>query len=79
MSDNFFIEEKQEKQAPINFATVTGIYEDGITLRFDGETEPTKKKYKCNSFVVFKINDRVRIIKDSGTYVVEYPVGKPKR
>lgn len=57
---------------------MTGVFADGLTLRFDGETESTEKRYKCNSFVVFKVNDRVRIIKDSGTYVVEYSVGNPK-
>lgn len=78
MSENVFVEEKQPEQVQINFATVTGVHADGLTLRFDGETEPTQKRYKCNSFVVFAVNDRVRIIKDSGTYVVEYPVGNPK-
>lgn len=60
------------------FATIGAIYEDGVTLIFDGQEAPTEKHYKCNSFVVFQAGDRVRIIKDSGTYVVEYSVGAPK-
>lgn len=60
------------------FATIGAIYEDGVTLIFDGQDAPTEKHYKCNSFVVFHAGDRVRIIKDSGTYVVEYSVGAPK-
>lgn len=60
------------------FATIGAIYEDGVTLIFDGLDAPTEKHYKCNSFVVFHAGDRVRIIKDSGTYVVEYSVGAPK-
>lgn len=61
-----------------SFATVGAIYDDGVSLIFDGETEATAKHYKVNAFVVFAAGDRVRIIKDSGTYVVEYPVGNPK-
>lgn len=61
------------------FATIGEIYDDGVTLIFDGQEAATEKHYKCNSFAVFQSGDRVRIIKDSGTYVVEYPVGAPKR
>jgi len=62
----------------INFATVTGVFSDGLALKFDGEDTATQKHYKCNAFVVFHVGDRVRVIEDSGTYVVEYPVGNPK-
>lgn len=61
-----------------SFATISEIFEDGVTLRFDGLEEPTTKRYKCNAFVVFQPGDRVRVIKDSGTYVAEYPVGSPR-
>lgn len=61
-----------------NFAVIGAIYADGVSLLFDNETEPSPKHYKVNAFVVFKAGDRVRIIKDRGTYVVEYPVGNPK-
>lgn len=77
MSDNAFVID-EVKQEPINFATVTGVYEDGLTLRLDGEDVSTQKRYKCNSFVIFRVGDRVRILKDSGTYVVEYSIGNPK-
>jgi hypothetical protein len=60
-----------------NFATVGAVYADGLTLIFDGQTEPTEKHYKCNAFCRFSAGQRVRIIKDSGTYVVEYAVGVP--
>ena len=62
-----------------SFAKIAEIYDDGVTLLFDGMEEATQKRYQTNSFVVFKAGDRVRIIKDSGTYVVEYPVGAPKK
>lgn len=60
------------------FATIGAVYEDGVSLIFDGMEEATEKHYPCNSFVVFAAGDRVRILKDSGTYVVEYPVGAPR-
>ena len=69
--------ERQETEGA-TFATVGAVYDDSVSLIFDGEGAPTEKHYKVNAFVVFKANDRVRIIKDSGTYVVEYPVGNPK-
>ena len=80
------IETYQEKEslvlpspAPQNFATIGEIYDDGVSLIFDGEEEPSEKHYKTNAFVVFQKGDRVRIISDSGTYVVEYPVGNPRK
>lgn len=44
-----------------NFATVGEVYEDGVSLIFDGTSEPTQKHYKVNSGVIFKAGDRVRI------------------
>ena len=80
------IEKKKKKEslvlpspAPQNFATIGEIYDDGVSLIFDGEEEPSEKHYKTNAFVVFQKGDRVRIISDSGTYVVEYPVGNPRK
>lgn len=60
-----------------NFATVGAVYSDGISLIFDGQQQATSKHYKCNTSCRFSAGQRVRIIKDSGTYVVEYPVGWP--
>lgn len=60
------------------FATIGAIYEDGVTLIFDGQKEATEKHYKVNTSVSFAAGNRVKICKDSGTYVVEYVVGSPK-
>ena len=60
------------------FATIAGIYEDGVTLIFDGEENASEKHYKVNTSVTFNAGDRVKIAKDSGTYIVEYPIGNPK-
>lgn len=63
----------------INFslATVGAVYSDGISLIFDGQTSASAKHYKCNTSVVFKAGDRVKVVKDSGTYIVEYVIGNP--
>lgn len=57
------------------FATVGAIYDDGIGLIFDGQAGISKKHYKCNSTSVFVVGQRVKLVKVSGTYLVEYPIG----
>ena len=69
--------DKTSEDLSYSIATIDQIYDDGITLIFDGEETASEKHYKCNSFCVFAAGQRVRVIKDSGTYVVEYPVGNP--
>lgn len=78
------LETYQEQQAIVqpdppgqSFATVGTVYEDGIALIFNGAEAESLKHYKCNAAVRFAAGQRVRIIEDSGTYVVEYPVGAP--
>ena len=78
------LETYQEQQAIVqpdppgqSFATVGTVYEDGIALIFNGAEAESLKHYKCNAAVRFTAGQRVRIIEDSGTYVVEYPVGAP--
>lgn len=65
-----------EEPSQINFATVMGVYEDGLQLKFDGEQEATSKKYKYNRSIAFRLGDRVKVSRVSGTYVIEYPIGK---
>lgn len=81
MIENYQEKESLTPQQPAtqNFATIGEIYDDGVSLIFDGEENASEKHYKTNAFVVFAPGDRVRIISDSGTYVVEYPVGNPRR
>ncbi len=61
------------------FATVGAVYSDGISLIFDSQIDEgqTEKRYKANTSVKFSAGDRVKLVKDSGTYVVEYVVGTP--
>lgn len=67
-----------EEPSQANFATVVGVYEDGLQLQFDGETESSSKKYRYNQSITFKLGDRVKVTRVSGTYVAEYPIGKGK-
>ena len=69
---------KAEEPSQINFATVMGVYDNGLQLKFDGEQEATSKKYKYNKSIAFQLGDRVKVARVSGTYVVEYPIGKGK-
>jgi hypothetical protein len=59
------------------FATIGNVYEDGVSLVFDGTEKESQKHYKVNTSVSFKSGDRVKILPYSGTYVVEYVVGNP--
>lgn len=67
-----------EESCQIDFATVTTVAEDGLGLLFDGEREATTKKYRYNKSITFQLGDRVKVARVSGTYVVEYPIGKGK-
>lgn len=67
----------QHQTTADNFATVGEIFSDGLSLIFDGASEPSKKHYKCNSAIRFSAGQRVKIARISGTYIVEYPIGFP--
>ncbi len=67
------------KEDNFMFATVAAKYTDGVTLIFPGQTEASAKHYKCNAATQIRPGDLVKVIKDSGTYVVEYPLGAPAR
>lgn len=66
----------KREQAQFFLATVAGVYSDGIVLRIDGAE--TKKHYLVNASQSFSVGDRVKVAKISGTYIVEYKIGKPQ-
>ena len=70
-------EETTEQEQEFNLATIGTVSTSGVTLIFDGQDAATSKIYKVNSTVQFSAGDRVRIKKDSGTYLVEFPIGTP--
>lgn len=79
MLQNYQDKKRSEQPEPAGdaFATVGTVYADGIALIFDGSTDESIKHYRCNKSVSFKAGDRVYLVKDSGTYVVAFPVGLP--
>jgi len=60
---------------PCVFATVAAVYPKGLSLVFDGESEPSAKLYKYNKSATYNVGDRVKVTKVSGTYIVDYPIG----
>lgn len=66
---------KEPETPNYTFATIGQIYGDGMSLIFPGAEGPSEKHYKANLYCKFKAGQRVYIAKDSGTYVVLFPVG----
>ena len=55
---------QKRRPSAAKFATVVAVSGGKATLKFDGETTATQKRYKSG--------DRVKVNKISGTYVIEY-------
>ena len=78
--DSLFVTniEIPDEKLPENFlATVGAVYDDGLSLILEGQTEATTKHYKCNTSATFAAGDRVKVARISGSYIVEYVVGPP--
>lgn len=58
-----------------NIATVSAVYSDGIALILPGDTAASDKHYPFNAAVQFVAGQRVHIARESGTIIVEYPIG----
>lgn len=58
-----------------NIATVSAIYSDGIALVLPGDTTAAEKHYPYNAAITFSAGQRVHIARESGTIIVEYPIG----
>ena len=69
--------EEQAEQEEILIATVGAVTETGVTLIFAGEESASEKTYQGNISAALKAGDRVKITKDSGTYLIDYAVGVP--
>lgn len=69
--------DKPEEKEEICLATVSAVSADGVTVTVDGDTTAGTKKYRVNSSALFKADDRVKIHKNSGTFIIEYPIGNP--
>ena len=77
--EEVFIEPTPEnaEQPDFSFATIASVSSTGVTLILDGQDSSGGKEYKCNACAVFQVGDRVKVHKDSGTLVVEFPLGAP--
>lgn len=75
--ESAFTEDVQQTPFEAELATVKSIKADGLELVFDGLSESDGKVYPCNACVEFRVGDRVKVKKISGTYVAEYPLGAP--
>ena len=62
--------------AAAEIARVGHVYPEGVTLIFADGVE-SRKRYQVNLSADIQPGQRVRVIKLSGTYVVEYPIGRP--
>ena len=61
----------------VALATVAAVYTDGVTLIFDGETEPTTLRLLACRSGVLLAGACVLVCKIAGTYVVEFVIGPP--
>lgn len=65
-----------KKEEPSTFlAEIDGVFEDGVSLIINGKA--TKKHYLVNMSCTYRKGDRVKVTKISGTYLVDYKIGKP--
>ena len=66
-----------DDETDIILATIKAVSSTGVTILVDGDEEASSKEYKTNAAQHFASGDRVKIIKNSGTYLVEYVIGSP--
>lgn len=60
------------------YATISGVYDDGVSLLFDNAAEGSIKHYPINKNLEVSIGDRVKIEKAGGSYIVAYALGGAK-
>lgn len=73
MSDNVFLLEEVEESPRSDFylATVTEVSSSGVKFLLDGQTAALAKQYKqLNTGKTLAVDDRIVVMKQSGTYIV---------
>lgn len=63
------------KPADVRLAEVKGVHGDGLTIHFEGDPAPKKRRFKRNTSITFAVGQRVVVRWVSGSYIVEYPFG----
>lgn len=66
----------KKEQPNVFLAEIDEVFEDGVSLIINGSA--TKKHYLVNTSCTYQKGDRVKVTKVSGTYLVDYKIGKPK-
>lgn len=66
---------KETKSESYTLAIIGNKYNDGVSLIFPGSDTESQKHYKYNTAYNFQSNQRVYIVKTSGTYIVICPIG----
>lgn len=78
MNEWYENQENISTKQDFNFATVVEVNRSmGVRLKFEESNESTTKYYKCADGINISTGDKVKVFKDSGTYIVEYKVGLP--
>lgn len=75
---NEFFFASQELQQPKQFylATVGSVSASGTTITFDGQTEPTTKRYKrLIAGTALAAGDRVLVLRTNGSFVILGKIG----
>ena len=70
-------DESQDQEDEIVLATIASVEAGGVKIQIDGESAAGDKVYSTNAQALFVAGDRVKILKNSGTYIVEYVLGTP--
>lgn len=55
-------------------AIVERVFQDGLTLFFDGELVASKKRYPCNQAMSYYTGCRVFLVPNGDSYVVAFPI-----
>lgn len=67
-------------QQIFRLGTVAAVYTSGgsgITVKFDGESSASDKRFKCNTEASFYAGQRVLCANVSGTWIVLCGIGDP--
>lgn len=69
-------DERKDKQEVFKLGTVTALFPNGnAKIKFDGESTVSQKKYSYISTYIATVNDRVLLVRVSGTWII---IGKIK-
>lgn len=76
IAETYQEQQQMQEEAPSAYtiAKVYSVSENGIQLIFPGSDTPSSKKYNYNAAVSFSAGQRVCVMKDSGTYIVMFPL-----